>query len=266
MKYLCIILFLCAQTLLLQGKTHPTTLKAFIVCETHEPALRQCYQQDSIRMKKSLESIAAQLKLALKIQTVRSACLSNEKLSSWLQKLSSKDVAVFYYAGKPYYQLQEQWPSLEFTRTLQMLSQDRLTNMINAKKPHLGLVLFDCYSNILRSGWVPSMNDGLRKVISKSGMRRLFLRSSGIFAACSKHRDEIGYAFHQKGLRGGIFTFAMQRFFHSCDSNSVWYDLGAATKPIALRMSDEKQSPLVYENVTNPPVHHDHIKSQPVKK
>ena len=165
MRHLFILFFVCAQTLLL-GKTQPTNLKAFIVRETYAPVGVEFYQQDATLMKKWLELIAAQIHLTPTIQTVTTLSLTKEKVSSWIQKLSPNDVAVFYYVGVPHYQLQDQWPSLKFAhkhqqpslesqRTVEMLSQEQLTKMMKEKNPHLSVILFDCYIDRIMSRRIP---------------------------------------------------------------------------------------------------------------
>ena len=268
MRHLFILFFVCAQTLLL-GKTHPTNLKAFIVRESYQPILVRFYQQDATRMKKWLEVIAAQTNLTPTIQSVTTLSFTKEKLSSWIQKLSPNDVAVFYYVGMPHYQLQDQWPSLEFAhkhqfpslgsqRTLGMLSQEELTKMMKEKGPHLSVILFDCYNNVLKSRRIPPLKKISSKVVSKTGMRRLFVKSSGVFSACSKQRDEIGYAAYQKAKGGGIFTFGIQTFFQSSNSISTWSDLNVRGEALALHISKEKQHPLMCDRVVNPPAKHLH--------
>lgn len=260
MRYFYVLFFVCVHTLLL-GRTQPTHLKAFIVRETHAHSLGRFYHQDSSRMKKYLELIATLTNLTRKIQTVTTFSLTKEKVSSWINELSPNDVAVFYYAGQPHYQPQDQWPSLQFAHALGMLSQEQLTIMMKEKTPHLSVVLFDCYNDILKSRRIPTLKKISRKAVSKIGMRRLFVKSSGVFSACSKQRDEIGYAACQKAKGGGIFSIGIQDFFQSGNSLSTWNDLTGGGNALALHISKEKQHPLMYDGIANPRAHH----PQPLK-
>jgi hypothetical protein len=261
MRYFCTFLLLCAHALLISGE-HPSHLKAFIVYDASNSSLQQCYRQDSIRMRKSLKAIASLTKLSLNIQTVKASQLHPTKLFSWIHSLSPKDVAVFYYAGKPQYGF-GQWPYLSFPHIKCIVTQTQLTNELKQKKPHLSLVLFDRYNSVAPFRWTHTGKNPSIKAFSKAGMTRLFLKSSGMVSACSSTRGEVGYAIQHKGVMGGIFSLGIQHFFQSCDpKTALWYDFVVGIKSLCIGASNERQHPLMLEDIKNPSMHHSHIKSQ----
>ena len=172
MRYFCIFLFLCAHALLI-SKERPSTLKAFIVYEDGDSPLKQCYQMDRIRMKKSLQTIASLAKLTPKIRTVRASRLHPAKLGSWTDTLSPKDVAIFYYVGKPQSGFGK-WPYLSFSNIKCIVTQTQLTNAMKQKKAHLSVILFDCYSSVLPIRWTRARKEPSIKVFPKTGIARLF--------------------------------------------------------------------------------------------
>lgn len=266
MRYFCILLFLCAHTLLI-SRERPSHLKAFIVYDDEDSSLRQCYQKDRIRIKKCLQTIASLTKLTPKIQTVMASQLHPTKLFSWIHTLSPKDVAVFYYAGKPQYGFGE-WPYLSFPHIKCIVTQTQLTTAMKKKKPHLSLILFDCYSSILSTRWTHARKNPSIKVFPKTGIARLFLKSSGVFSACSTTQGESGYALQRKGLKGGIFSLGILNYLQSFDPKTMmWCEFFYCVRSTCRGVSDEKQHPrLLVEDINNPASHYSHIKSPALNK
>lgn len=242
MRFLCIFLFLCSHVLLI-SKEGPSRLTALIVYDGSESPLKSFYREDGHRMKENLKVIAKHTKLAPTIQTIKASQLSHAKLQAWIQDLSPKDTAIFYYAGKPLYGSNDQWPSLGFSCGAAPLSQTQCLRQISQKSPHLTLVLLDCYNKILpqsrRAGWKASSRRG----VNKEAMNRLFVRSSGSISGCSSNSAETSVGIHQRGLRGGLFSLVIQDFFRS--STASWFDILAHVRRKCMGMTDKAQRPMM---------------------
>lgn len=252
MKYVFILLALAAETLLI-SKDQTPQIKAFIVYDGTECLLERCYRKDGYRMEKILKEMAALTKLRSHIQIEKSSHLSRAKLLSWAHKLSTKDIAVFYYAGNPFYNTCDQWPSLHLSDSQPPISQEQLTKCMKHKKPRLGVVLFDCYNRIIpckRLFWskAPPHKERL-----KTRLSLLFLKSSGVLSACSSRSTERGFAICHSGVMGGIFTLGIQAYLESCYHKTAnWDGLIATVENICTTMSEEKQHLMLYKDIKKP--------------
>jgi hypothetical protein len=259
MRLIFILLFLSFQSVLI-CKEKITRLKAFVVYDAAKSDLQNHYKLDGRRMKKNLHGVASQTNLTLDIQVVPSNQITRQKLYSWIKTLTPKDVAIFYYAGKPFYSsLNDLWPSLDLSKghMLSILSQKVLTNDIKQRHPHLSLVLFDCYNKVIsikKKSYSAAPTVPVCKKKIHHGFARLFVKSSGIVSACSMQRGENGFTLYQDRPVGGIFTQAIQDYLqYNCNKGSFFWDfLLDSVNDRCTYLSKQQQHPLLYRNVRDP--------------
>ena len=239
------------------SKEGPSRLKALIVYDGSETPLKSFYREDGLRMKKNLKVIAKHTKLALTIQSIKASQLSHAMLQAWVTGISPSDTVVFYYAGKPSYVSNDQWPSLGFSCGEAPLSQTQLLAQIKQKEPHLILSLFDCYSKILEKRWRFRNEAPSRRLIDKKAMIRLFVKYSGLISGCSANPGEASVAIRDRSIRGGLFSLGIHDYFQAFRGmESDWSGFRCRVESICLGQSHQTQHPLMQIDVIPPKAHH----------
>ena len=101
MRWVLAIIFATSLGTILLAKEREICLRALILCDSATPTVKTVSYADALRMKKSLENIAYQLKLCPRIRTLVGKNLFFENVKKWVRSIprSSRDVVFVYYSG-----------------------------------------------------------------------------------------------------------------------------------------------------------------------
>jgi len=217
MKWFLFVFISVFQSTTICAQEKAASLRALIVCDTSTPDFSKSSHADAQRMKESLEGIAYQTGLKLRLNLLEGNTLTAANIQHWVRSLpkSSKDVAFIYYSGHSARSTKQQgrWPALNVSSPNCNHQKGgfevKIIEGIKKRHPRLAIILFDTYRKFItpEDGIIlPQQNPVICKEKILPGLKTLFLRSKGFIIARSECTNQIGLGSLSAKPIGGVFT------------------------------------------------------------
>jgi hypothetical protein len=247
---LCVVIFLHG---FLQGKSFEGRFRVLIVADTLDCNIGNTCVSDVYRLKKSLQTIAAQAEMPLDLSILDGKKCCGHDLRRWLhhQHTSAEDVVLLYYSGHgdkdpsggP-------WPTLKlrdsYTRSALLLDS------IRSIPCRFSMVIFDCCNGDGDEPQPRSAQDHYIPIIKNNrswiGFKPLFHGFSGFIAVCAATRYEsagcAGYSSDK--IWGGFLTTGLLKALKEFGENPnvTWEQILCKTKKYAEWKYNNNQHPI----------------------
>lgn len=258
MKFYIVALFLLINGFLL-SREHNPSFRALIACDMASQDIRQGSRADLVRMKKSLNAIAQQLKITPKIVTLKGKNFTAKNVAKWLHALPSHtdDIVFFYYSGHGgrYSSFKDPWPFLLFPsknrekRAIAVVGGS-VYRFLRQKDPRLSIIIFDSCNNVFQKKEGAFLSPQQTPVISRTsqlpGLKSLFLNIRGTITSCASRPGEVAVTTVRGKVIGGIFTsgllYSMQ--YLATNPNVTWNEVLAGASSYCQRYYQGRQHPI----------------------
>jgi hypothetical protein len=140
MRFLLLFLFL-------QAELFCATFHAVVIADTFGQDVRHSTTIDVKRMRHAMRRFAKGCKYKLKLTVLDDTRMTVENLERWYAKshVRKKDIVFFYFTGHGFSSRQHQsiWPDLLFKPNMEVISMERVHEVLRSKRARLTVLLSD---------------------------------------------------------------------------------------------------------------------------